>query len=254
MKTLLGGLIEYIPGIPRAFALEYRLSSTSPFPQANPFPAALLDAIAGYRYLIQDLGFHPSNVIVSGDSAGGLIALWLAQYLSAQHYSIKLSPPGGLLLLSPTVDWTNTRMDRGSSMVSNKKSDFIDPILTSRYTLRALLGNIPESKASQHFWICPGSVELNHAPGIYPELPATCIVAGGAEQTLDSIVLLKNRLTFDMKTKPHAKGVTYLEKPDATHDFLVTAWHEPERTETLKELKKWAEEHIWHPGNDNHIV
>lgn len=253
MKTLLGGLIEHIPGNPRAFVLEYRLSSTSPFPQANPFPAALLDAIAGYRYLIQDLGFHPSNVLVSGDSAGGLLALWLAQYLSAQKYSTKLFPPGGLLLLSPTVDWTNTRMERCSSMVLNKKTDFIDPILTSRYTLRALLGNIPESKASGHFWISPGSVDLNHTPGIYPELPPTCIVAGGAEQTLDAMVLLKNRLTFDMKTKPHGKTVTYIEMPDATHDFLVTAWHEPERTETLKDLRKWAEEHIWLDNNDNMV-
>lgn len=57
------------PSIERVFSLEYRLSSAPPYPAANPFPAALLDALAGYRYLTQ-FGFKAENIILLGDSAG----------------------------------------------------------------------------------------------------------------------------------------------------------------------------------------
>jgi hypothetical protein len=29
---------------------------------ANPFPAALLDVLAGYNYLVNDVGFSPSDI------------------------------------------------------------------------------------------------------------------------------------------------------------------------------------------------
>lgn len=232
--------MQYIPGEPRVFALDYRLSSTAPFIKANPFPAALLDAIAGYRYLIHDIGFLPANIIISGDSAGGLLAFWLAQYLSTAKFP-ELPNAGGLLLLSPTVDWANTRMGSSSSMKQNKETDFVDVILTSGYARRALLGKLPEADAPQNEWIAPGSIQLSHKPGNHSGLPKTCIVAGGAEQTLDSMVTLTNRLTYDLGSEK----VTYLEAKEGTHDFLLFSWYEPERTDTLKEIKRWAEQEIW---------
>lgn len=102
-KTLWTGLLQHTKPT-RLFALSYRLSSTSPFPSLNPFPAALIDAIAGYRYLVQDVGFDPGNIIVSGDSAGGNLAYALARYMSAKEYGHELPRPGAVLLLSPTVD------------------------------------------------------------------------------------------------------------------------------------------------------
>lgn len=57
----------------RVFAVDYRLA-----PQ-NPFPAALLDALAAYKHLIDppsEGAFHealpPSKIIIAGDSAGVL--------------------------------------------------------------------------------------------------------------------------------------------------------------------------------------
>ncbi|PPQ77958.1 hypothetical protein CVT25_015433 [Psilocybe cyanescens] len=232
LKTLLEGLMQHIPGEPRVFALEYRISSTTPFVKANPFPAALLDAIAGYRYLIHDVGFVPTNILISGDSAGGQLAFWLAKYLSTTKFS-ELPAAGGLLMLSPTLDWANTRTGLSSSMKQHKDSDFIDIVLTGGYPRRALLGKIPEAEVSQNEWMAPGSIQLPHKPGSHAGLPKTCIVAGGAEQILDSMVTLTNRLTYDLGSE----NVTFLEAKDATHDFLLFSWHEPERTETLKEVK-----------------
>ncbi|KAH9474642.1 Esterase LipU [Psilocybe cubensis] len=239
-KTMFEGLMQFIPGEPRVFALEYRLSSTTPFAKANPFPAALLDAIAGYRYLIHDIGFLPSNIIISGDSAGGLLAFWLAQYISTAKYP-DLPNAGGLLLLSPTVDWANTQTGSSSSMVQNKDTDFVDKVLRSGYPCRALLGKISEDEVYQNEWIAPGSIHLCHKPGKHARLPKTCIVAGGAEQTLDSMVTLANRLAYDMG---HEK-VTFLEAKEGTHDFLLFPLFEFEKIDTLKKIKKWAEEQIW---------
>ncbi|THG96271.1 hypothetical protein EW145_g7807, partial [Phellinidium pouzarii] len=43
------GLLRFCPSIKRSFAIEYRLSSIPPEPTAGQFPAALIDAIAGYN-------------------------------------------------------------------------------------------------------------------------------------------------------------------------------------------------------------
>ena len=49
--TISRGILEHTESIHRVFALEYRLSSSKPFEVDSPFPAALVDAPAGYYYL-----------------------------------------------------------------------------------------------------------------------------------------------------------------------------------------------------------
>jgi len=240
MKACFEGLLQYLPGNPRIFALEYRISSAYPFVPSNPFPAALLDAIAGYQYLVKDLDFQPQNIIISGDSAGGLLAFWLARYLAINNLA-GLPNGGGLLLLSPAVDWANTHMGPSSSMRLHESSDFIHQTFASKYTLHALLGNLPESEADDNPWIAPGSSSLRHTPGLFAGLPKVCIVAGGGEQTLDAMIALKDRLVTDLGQR----WVKYLEIPDATHDFLGASWHEPERTNTLITIAEWVRSEIW---------
>ena len=77
-------------GLP-VFALDYRLAPE------QPFPAALDDALAAYRALAVD-----GPVIVAGDSAGGTLALLLAQALRDRGEPA----PACLLLLSPLADLT----------------------------------------------------------------------------------------------------------------------------------------------------
>lgn len=61
----------------RVLAVTYR-AAKSP---ATAFPAELLDALAGYVHLT-NIGFHSSNIILVGESAGAFALLALMRYLS----------------------------------------------------------------------------------------------------------------------------------------------------------------------------
>ncbi|RAY15313.1 alpha/beta hydrolase [Actinomadura craniellae] len=65
----------------------------------HPFPAALNDALAAYRWLLSR-GVPAGRIIVAGDSAGG----HLAASLTGEICRIGLPAPAGVVLLSPWVD------------------------------------------------------------------------------------------------------------------------------------------------------
>lgn len=74
----------------------------------RPSPAALDDALRAYQALLKHVD-SPEHVFVAGDSAGGGLAVALAM----RAKELKLSPPAGLVLMSPWVDltlsgWTHT--------------------------------------------------------------------------------------------------------------------------------------------------
>lgn len=102
-------------------SFDYRLAPE------HPYPAALLDALKAWDYLMY-LGYGARDVIVAGDSAGGNLALSLALTLKEQERIM----PRGLILFSPWTDLTKS----GKSHVS--KAD-IDPILSEEYIDKAIL-------------------------------------------------------------------------------------------------------------------
>ena len=53
---------------------------------------------------------------------------------------------------------------------------------------------------------------------------------------IDSIRTLGDRMVRDLGEEK----VHYFEAPDGCHDYLVFAFHEPERTNTLVEINKWV--------------
>lgn len=83
-----------------AFVLDYRLAPE------HPYPAAVDDALAAYRALLEE-GFPADRIVVAGDSAGGGLALALALRLR----SVDAPLPSALGLISPWVDLTLTGLD-----------------------------------------------------------------------------------------------------------------------------------------------
>jgi acetyl esterase/lipase len=95
----------------RCYGVDYRT------PPEHPYPAALDDCLAAYRYV---LGHHAAkNIVVGGRSAGGNLAVAMA--LRARDEGLPL--PAGLVLLSPQVDLTES----GDSFEVNKLVDVVLP-------------------------------------------------------------------------------------------------------------------------------
>ncbi len=99
----------------KVFCPGYRLAPE------NPFPAALVDALEAYRYLLSK-GYEPEHIMLCGESAGGGLCYSLCLKLK----SLAMKQPSGIVAISPWVDLTLS----GESYVKNIQSD---PSLTLDY-------------------------------------------------------------------------------------------------------------------------
>ncbi|ESK97158.1 hypothetical protein Moror_6379 [Moniliophthora roreri MCA 2997] len=238
------GLLKHVDSVHRVFSVEYRLSSAKPYPEENPFPAALLDALAAFRYLIDVVGFAPSDIIIEGDSAGGNLAHALTRYLVEYQDDLKpLGPPGSLILLSPWVDLGESHTaDPEASVWKHTPSDYIDTMSRNpMYPLVAFVGPHGTGAAEINPYISPAS--RNPAMKInFKGFPKTFIVAGGAEVLYDQIITLRDKMIKDMgegNGSVEGEGkVRYYEAEDACHDYIPML-HEPEATETLQAIAAW---------------
>jgi epsilon-lactone hydrolase len=148
--------------------VDYRLAPE------HPFPAALDDALASWRGLL-DAGAEPRRSVFMGDSAGGGLALALA--LRARDTGKNL--PAALVAMSPWTDLAVT----GESVRRNADADpMINaddvPHLASRY----LDGADPRHPYASPLYGDPTG------------LPPTLIQVGGDEVLLDDSVRMAARL------------------------------------------------------------
>ncbi|KAF8558041.1 alpha beta-hydrolase [Imleria badia] len=235
-------LVELNDSASHALSLEYRLSSTAPLPDQNPFPAALLDALAGYNYLVNIMGYSPSNIILVGDSAGGNLALALTRYFVENKNTPKISlpaPPGHLILLSPWADLTTSHDWPGSSSHSNT-ADYLEFHDSGRslYSKHAFLGPFGLGLASHNRYISPASLFPSDTQPRFGGFPRTFIVTGTAERFYDATRTLRKKMAAEMGEGVGEGHVMYFEGKDAVHDFLVFTWH-PCRPATLEAIQQW---------------
>ncbi len=92
----------------RVLLVDYRLAPE------HPFPAAIEDAVAAYRFLLER-GHAPSSLAIAGDSAGG--GLTLATMLSLRDAGDPL--PAAAFVMSPWTDLAYT----GESHRTNREAD-----------------------------------------------------------------------------------------------------------------------------------
>lgn len=222
----------------RALSVEYRLVELSP--EANPFPAALFDCLAGYHYLVDVLGFSPDSIIVAGDSAGGLLTLTLARYLidNLSELSTRLrvppSPPASaLVLLSPWCDLGTSHETPGSSLVTFSYDFMPDQRKGLVFAARqAYLRSLPPDSGETNPYVSPASRHPEcHAS--FKGFPRTFVTTGGAERLLDQDRTLVEYLRRDLGPD----SVVYYEATDALHDYIHFPQFPQEAAETQKMLK-----------------
>ncbi len=151
----------------RVLIIDYRLAPE------NPCPAAVEDAVAAYRFML-DSGVNPSRTVVSGDSAGGGLAV--AALLAIRD--AKLPSPAAAVCLSPWVDMEGT----GESM---KTKAAVDPMVGS--------GNLGEMAAA---YLGGQDPKTPLASPLYADLkglPPMLIQVGTSEVLLDDSRRLAER-------------------------------------------------------------
>lgn len=150
----------------RAFAVDYRLAPE------HPFPAALDDATAVWRWLLER-GVDPSRAVLAGESAGG--GLTMSTLLSLRDAELPM--PAAAAVLSPWVDLTLS----GASIDAHARFDYLHRPVLETYVARFLRGVAPD-----HPLVSPLFAELNG-------LPPLLVQVGGAEALLDDAVRLAER-------------------------------------------------------------
>ncbi|WP_019875661.1 alpha/beta hydrolase [Sporichthya polymorpha] len=142
--------------------VDYRLAPE------HPFPAALDDARAAYRWLL-DQGWPPERLVVAGDSAGGGLAL--SVLLALKDTASPL--PAGAVVVSPMADLTLS----GESV--RTKAD-LDP-LASEQMLAALCGLYAGAERRDSRYLSPALADLSG-------LPPLLVLVGSDEVLYDDAV------------------------------------------------------------------
>lgn len=195
----------------RAISLDYRLAPE------NPFPAAVEDAVAAYRALL-DEGTPSSKVAFVGESAGG--GLVVATLLALKEAG--LPQPSSAAVFSPWTDLTVS----GDSAVS--KAD-VDPALTPqglRTRARDYLGETD-----------PATPLASPIFGDLTGLPPLLIQAGSHEILLDDAVRLAGRAAA------HDVQVELQVWPQVPHVFQGFAALLDEADEALNDAAAFTRAH-----------
>ena len=250
MSPVQMGFLDHCVTITRTFSVEYRLLRPGE-KDANPFPTALLDALAGYTYLI-NLGFKEEDIVLCGDSAGGNLALALTRYLvDNQDKGLKLPrAPGTLVLFSPWADMSESfEVNAAKSSAQPAAHDWASATNSEgmRRTVKAFLGDKPEEIANAKRCVYSSSVSP-YLSGLTPDsttrevsfknFPRTWLDFGGLEVLRDQIKRLEVAMEEDLgKVKFRSN-----ECPGGVHGYIVFEWFQPERSDTMRSVAGWLED------------
>jgi len=179
----------------------------------HPFPAAVDDATAAYRWLTRTV--DPSRVALAGDSAGGGLAV--AALLALREAGDVL--PAAAALISPWTDLTMT-----APTYDTRRA--VDPILTREGLLADaalyLAGADPTTPLASPLY------------GALADLPPMLVQVG------DSECLLDDSIRFGERARAAGVDCTVEVSEDAIHIWHTMADFAPEGAEAVQRLATWV--------------
>jgi acetyl esterase/lipase len=182
---------------------------------------ALDDCYDGYRWL-RLRGYDPDQIVLAGDSAGGYLALALAQRLQEEG-----EEPAAMVAISPLLQLAKEFKQHHP----NIKTD----AMFSAKAFDALV-ELVASAAAKH--VVNGKPEEIYEPleHIKPGLPRTLIHVSGSEVLLHDAQLAASRLA--------AVGVPAEVRvwPGQVHDFQLAAPLVPEAARSLRQIGEYIRE------------
>jgi acetyl esterase/lipase len=182
---------------------------------------ALDDCHDAYRWL-RLRGYQPEQIVLAGDSAGGYLALTLAQRLQQAH-----EEPAALVAISPLLQLAKEPKQshpniKTDAMFSAKAFDALFALV-----VRAAAKHVVDGKPEQIY------EPLDH---LEPGLPRTLIHVSGSEVLLHDARLAARALA--------AAGVPTEVRvwPGQIHDFQLAAPVVPEATRSLRQIGEYIRE------------
>lgn len=193
-----------------ALLYDYRLAPE------YPFPAAMQDTLAAYRWLL-DQGILPSNIIIVGESAGG--GLCVASLLAIRDEGLPLPAAG--VALSPWLDLTCT----SPSYQTNARRD---------------ISTLGSWDVWNHYYIGPNDPCHPWISPVYGDLhglPPILIVVGDHE------IMLDDSVRFAEKAKAAGVAVDLRVWQDMVHCFPLLAPMFPEAIQGWDEMIAFIMQH-----------
>ncbi len=188
---------------------EYRLAPE------HPFPAALNDVVAVFQWLIES-GFHARDIVISGDSAGGGLALALVQKLRDAGEEL----PPAIVCMSPWLDLTLS----GSSHAENSETD---PLLRTE-TLKAWAELYAAGENQANPLISPLFADFSGFPPI--------LIQAGSDE-----ILLSDALEFAAKARAQGANLTLKVWDGMWHVWHVLGVLVPESALAFEEIGEFLE-------------
>jgi acetyl esterase/lipase len=186
---------------------------------------ALEDCYDAYQWL-RLRGYNPDQIVLAGDSAGGYIALALAQRLQEEG-----EEPAALVAISPLLQLAKEYKQahpniKTDAMFPAKVFDALVELVASAAKKNAKKNGV-DGKAEEIY------EPLEH---IKPGLPRTLIHVSGSEVLLHDAQLAASRLA--------AVGVPAEVRvwPGQVHDFQLTAPMVPEAVRSLRQIGDYIRE------------
>ncbi len=180
----------------------------------HPFPAALEDAVASFDWLIK-AGWHPDQIILAGDSAGGGLALALTMYLRDHGREL----PCGIITMSPWTDLTAS----GESYETNYAAD---PLFGNTRESMLYLDDYPAGQDRTNPYMSP-------LFGDFHDFPPILIQVGSTEMLLsDSTEVARKAREADVKVRLHVYEGMF-------HDFQMAYLMLPESKAAWEEIGKF---------------